>query len=216
MSVTALIKCVFNIQYNAQGFSEVYYLQESTFAAAQPVAATLAAWRANCLAEGGIMTWARISFVDRPRNTVAAIDRPIKPRIYAQSQSFSGRIQEPSTALQYRLETADGQWANRLIRGIPDAFVTDMTAAWTGGVGVNLPAALPDITDVALGQADIFQGFLKLLLTTTIYAKKLPGPTAAWDVQAWNRLVYRGVADRQTGRPFGVPRGRSRKRVPAG
>lgn len=216
-TVNTLMKLVLNIQYQAQGWSEVHYLRSNSFSDAVSTGGTIAAWRANALAPGCVMTWARCSWVDKPRNTVAVLDAPIKPRVYTGSTIWTGAVQDPVSALHYRFETAEGLWANRMFRGIPDAFINALAIQTAGGTLGPWPAAtpLPDLTDVSLQGFYIFQGLLRVLLDNTCMAKKLPGPIVGWDLTDWNRIVLRKVADRQTGRPFGVPRGRARKRVPA-
>lgn len=214
-TVSQVLKLVMNINYGGPGWSEGYYLDRASFADGLAIGGQLAAWRANSLAVGGVMNWARLSFIDRPRNTVGVINRPIKPRIYTGGTQYAGPIQQVQTSLFYRTETDDGRWANRLFRGIPDDFVREMTTTAPTLMG-TLPAVLPDINDTAVAQFDIFMGFLKLLMENTFYIRKGLGPTANWEMLPWNRLIFRGVADRQTGKAFGTPRGRARKRVPAG
>lgn len=214
--VNQVLKLVMNINYGGPGWSEGYYLDRASFADGLDIGSELAAWRANSLAVGGVMNWARLSFVDKPRNTVGVIKRPIKPRIYTGGTLYAGPLQQVQTALFYRTETTDGRWANRLFRGVPDDFVREQTITGVTSTIADVPAVLPDINDTAVAQVDIFRGFLKLMMANTFYIRKGPGPVVVWEMLPWNRLIFRGVADRQTGKAFGTPRGRARKRVPAG
>jgi hypothetical protein len=222
MLQTTALKLVYHIQYGAHGWQESHVMPQTTFAGAKVKAALVVDWRAASIAVGGTLTWARLSYIDRPRFTVAVIDRPRKPLVYAGS-TFTGAIEDPYTCLHARYETADGRWANRLFRGVPDLIVSELELQTVDTTILAWPfaAPLPDITDKNTAKIDIFRGMMRVIANETRYCKTItmPNPTAvppvvgSFELLDWNEIVYRKIANRNTGRPFGITRGRAPKRA---
>lgn len=210
-----LLQVVIHSKYSGQGWSEKFYLPQTTFDSAATTAKQLAIWRSAALAPGGQVVWARMSFVDTPRNTIACLVQPLVAATYR--GSVEGPIEDVYTALHYRFETADGHWANRLIRGIPDDAVKEMQIqpgllpTWQP-YGPTSP--LPDPADLTNEYPNMVLAYLEYARRVTIWAHQLPGPTVAWETMPWSKVIFRKVANRQTGVAFGMTRGRARKRTP--
>lgn len=216
-NVNTLMQAVCHIQSGANGFQERYFLNTTTFAAAKTVGELIMSWRASAMAPGLVMTWARTSFVDTPRNTIALIDRPLKTRAYTETGDHPSAPPETIyAALHYRFETAGGLWGNRLLRGINDEWIEDATLMYNdGSLRPYAPGdPLPDLTDVGRTRAEIFRGMLSILRDNTFYAGLITDdPEPLWELLPWNRIIFRKVAKRDTGSPFGITRGRARKKV---
>lgn len=212
---STLLQVVIHSKYGGQGWSDKFYLPQTTFDSASITARQLAIWRSAALAPGGQVCWARMSFVDTPRNTIACLNQPLLAATYA--GSTEGPIEDVYTALHWRFETADGHWANRLIRGIPDDVVREMqiqpniAPTWQP---YGPTSALPDPDDLSNPYPNMVLAFLEYARRVTIWAKLGPGPTVNFDTMPWAKVIFRKVANRQTGVAFGMTRGRARKRTP--
>lgn len=211
-----LLQLVMHVKYGANGWSEKYFMPQTTFASASLIAGRITLWRARSLADGCQVVWSRMSFVDTPRNTVACLTAPLGPLSTATSVQ-AGVIEDPYTSLHYRFETADGLWANRLIRGIADEVVEAMELQPNASTWLPFGSAdaLPDYNDPGVLRSQLLLGYLEYARRNTIHAKKLPGPVVAYETTEWNKIVFRKIGNRQTGAAFGTTRGRARKRVVA-
>lgn len=216
---TALLQLVIHSKFGGQGFSDKYFLPYTSFSDAATVANRLVRWRAAALTYPGEVCWARMSFVDTPRNTIGCLKAPI-PAGAAFTGGSSNPVEDVWTALHFRLETADGHWANRLVRGISDAAVQELKLQ-PNAVPTWVPYVpgdpLPDPDDPSTPYPNLVLGYMEYVRRNTIWAKlATPGPLFSWEVMPWSKVIFRKIANRQTGVAFGMTRGRARKRAPVG
>jgi len=211
-----LLQLVIHSKYGGHGWSDKWFLDYPDFASASLIASRIAIYRARALAPGGEVVWARMSFVDTPRNTVACLNAPIKPLAYTGEQATA--IQDPYTALHFRYETADGQWANRLIRGIGDDVVANfelVPSITTNNTWRQYGPtdALPSFNDPGIPHSNMVLAYLEYARRNTVHAKLDVGPTVSYIITPWSKVIFRKVANRDTGRAFGMTRGRAPKRA---
>lgn len=207
-----LIEAVLHFKSDdGRGFSETHFLPQTTLASALVNLTEMAAWAINARCPGLQLVYGRCSFVDTPRYTVAVDGLPGKPRVYKGVQETP--INTIETALQYRFETADGDWSNVLLRGIGDDLIVAGTPViGTSGLDPNVSYEGVDIANPDQYHIRIFKAYLDYLKKNTLYVKKNHPPAAfTFTTKPWNRCLFRKVANRQTGTWFGAPRGRASK-----
>lgn len=198
---------VLYVNYKNFGWSEKFNLPEDNYAAAVLKMALICAWRAAMLAPGCVIEWARVSIAGNPKEAMAAIDRPL-PSLFIDQQNVGvGPVNDPEVALHFRLETADGKHADRLVRGINDLWVRDtlidpLLAPLTPLT--PLPLLEPNLNNLA-----VIRSFMQVLLANTVHARRQAGVPPTYVTTDWARIIYRGVTNRKTGRPFGMSRGRA-------
>lgn len=213
MPVPSVAVATLYFEYKANGWSERYHLPETTYTDALPQATLLAKYRRSFLGSGAQITFGRVSFTGNPREGKAFLEGPL--------DAHAKTEQEPEdvwTGLMYRLETAGGpppqrsRWANRILRAVPDAMIFHqaLVAPPPSPLAAGAPLPGPDGTVVATMQ----RAFLTFLLRHTKMAVKITAGENAgqYDLLDWDRIVFRKVAKRDTGRPFGLSRGRAPKR----
>ncbi len=197
------------INGGTKGWSEKYYLPETTLAAAKTNFAVLCAWRAAVMPRDFKMVWARVAFMDALRQSKAVLSGPLSPNddgTTAADTAGYGPVNNTEDALLFRFETSVGDFATRSIRGIPDNQVTDdeLTAALT--IPASPPAAVPaGITADWLVNLGSFLSYLK---ANTVQGKVISRAPLSVDLNAWESVLFRRSAIRRTGRPFDTSVGR--------
>lgn len=197
------------INGGTKGWSEKFWLTDSTLATAMVSFNLLCKWRASLLAKDFTIAWARVTFADTLRNSKAAILAPLLPTgddtPAAVTQGF-GVVNKTEDGFLFRFETADGQWANRIIRGVPDQDLTDDEIVGNLVINPTPPAVVPAMG--VLTWLSFLGNYVGYLVNNTVQSKRLPGNPRTWNLTAWDRAIFRRAAIRRTGRPFDTSRGR--------
>jgi hypothetical protein len=205
-----------------QGWSEKHVINAvsgtppvPTYATAAPLALNIINNRANILALGAMIVWARLTLKSNPRLSVPALPGPV----------FAGRVDGETTVestnkvedcLEFRADDMAGIHSTRAIRCLRDSWIADTNA------GITVPAVLPTLASVAravqvsgfLLPVDALYNYLLAVMQNSVLLKKNPvsGP-AGWRSVNIVNWTYRGTGERKTGRPFNVSRGRAASRV---
>lgn len=201
------MKAVLHVNHVSGGFMESYYLKTNNYPDALTAAETLCNYRRSFLATGTEIVWARVSFLGNPRERQGLGGLPLGPLPQSPQDDPVNSMQD---ALHYAFETATGRWGNRLFRACPDTLIRD--AKFTGIMPepLNPALALSNPLDGGASLTRIRQSFLRWLIINTqnirVVAK---GPPPDGEAQAWSRCLARKVTTRDTGRPFGLHRGRA-------
>jgi hypothetical protein len=211
MAQDKLLKGVVAFTYQASGWQETYNLRETTYDSAIQRMIRLTKLRTAWMGKGVKITFSRVISAGGER------DAAIVPLLYPLEQhavvlaNTTYRHDEPNdpfTALMFRCQTPGGKWVNRFFRGIGDNYIVDteidtIPDAYT-------PLALPADQvnpDTSMSPLNLLRGFLAYVRDFTVRAKKT-GPSA-WEVEDFNGLAFRRVGKHNTGRPFGMFRGRA-------
>lgn len=208
--------------YGAYGWSEKYYIgsrsTNETPTAPYDQAAqdlfNLASYRGYLLGNNVKLTWARCSLLTRLRDSVAAIASPLSPRKVGTETTVEA-IDDPQTAILFRMEDGAGRYFNRHIRGLRESWVLDtelIDSVWAAGI---TPASdfVADPTPTLYTPVQAFQNYLLALLAYTVNVKKMTTGPSPYSVSAYNRTQFRKISSRKTGRPFGLSRGRASARM---
>lgn len=210
MATDTLFKGVLALTYQQSGWQETYNFAETTYNAALARAERLAKLRTAWMGAGVKLIFARVIKAGGERDAaIVPLDYPlVQHAVVANNTTF--KHLEPNdafTALMFRLQTASGKWVNRFIRGIGDNYVLDFEVDSTSNTFT--PLALPPDQvnpDTSQSPSNLLRGFLSYLRDFTVRAHKL-GP-ASWELENFNGIAFRRVGKHDTGRPFGMFRGR--------
>lgn len=205
-----LMKLTMNINYKGGGWSETYFggpdqpLQQ--FAAVLPQLITL---RRHTLPSSAEIVHAKMSVTGNDRDSVP-VNNGVLPGFHIIDAENPGVVDTTGVGVLVRYTTAAGKWATRILRGIPDEIITDnkllgsiTSPAWADG------AAVPDPT--AQGTWYLKMGlFLEYLKRNTQWHSPARNRVvnANFVIDPWAMWHVRRVAQRDTGRPFGLSRGR--------
>jgi hypothetical protein len=189
------------------GWSEVWYLGVSDFTAAQDIARSWAATRAQILAPDVQITYSRIvgnlpaTAAPRARQQRLATLQRINQ--LGTAQGAGGRFGDtPWQAVKLRWQSADQSvFRTQLVRGLPDAWF--------------------DKGDDKVGSAAVrawTQAALAAIGANTMQIRHVVGLPVKPDTRPFayvapQTLTYEGYTRRATGRPFGLPRGRRSNRT---
>lgn len=122
-------------------------------------------------------------------------------------------INNPGVGLLFRAETATGKWVNRLFRGVPDNFINNNAQQLSlGGAQPIRPGQPGFVAEGALVGSSALSNILSftgILMEYTQYIRRTSmGPPRVYTTADFNQILFRKVAQRDTGRPFGSSRGR--------
>lgn len=208
VSTNPMIGTLF-INGGTKGWSEKYWLTDSSYTTALITFGQLCKWRASLLATDFTIAWARVSFADTLRDSKAAIVAPLNPTgdgtPAALAQGF-GVVNKTEDGFLFRFETSGGKWCNRIVRGVPDQDLTDDQMVGALVIPATPPAAVPAMG--ALTWLSFLGNYLSYVLNSTVQSSLLPTKPRSWNLTAWDRVIYRRAAIRRTGRPFDTSRGR--------
>lgn len=199
-------------EYTEQGWSESVWLPSA--APEQALASLKILWdkRLNILPLNARGLYARVAQAGKPRDKHAypgpypvqgGVTPPLTPPVdeFCNDVEFAQRI---------GLETADGRWATYFLRCIPDGEVEDRRLKTA--LVIPPPNATP-VTPTTWVQA--VANYAELLRKNTVHCREVaPAPAQPtvrlFELTAWAVALDRGMAKKNTGRPFGVSRGRAR------
>ncbi len=191
------------------GFSEKYVVKtasSTTLSTAQDAFAKFVKFRQLILAKGTQIVWARVSMGDTTRQRLRCIDAPLDPVALSTEGGGIGDMNDMKSAIHIAFETAGGAWANRLVRGYRDAWVSGANVAVTPTVQASV---VPGTDDVAgLTAAVAFGNFIRAVMQYTRRVQESTSTPGLAVFSDWSTYVVRGVTGRDTGRAFGSGRGR--------
>lgn len=192
--------CVLFINWRNSGWSERYWLPTSDWIGTRALADKLARWRIAGCAQGCKIIWGRIGFSDDWRLSWPITALGITSRPYA---GMGGQlINTVWTRINWRFETADGRWVIRQWGGVPDDLVR---AAKIVGQLEPLPTddEMADLADHATPWRVAYTSMVRFFFENTVFAGHgRDWPDNLYDVEPWNRILVRGVGNRNTGRDF--------------
>lgn len=201
------MKFVLHVSHGAQGFQESYYLKTTSYTDGLVAGTKLLHYRRSLLAAGCAILWARVSFLGKPRERRGISGGPWGPLPQVPGQSTTDN---PSDALHYALESGTGRWGNRLFRCVQDDMIQDYHFNGIMPEPLNPALLLSDPLDGAASLNRIISSFLRWLVENTDHVRITDkGPPTLGDTEAWAAIIPRKVANRKTGRAFGVSRGRA-------
>lgn len=208
---------VIDIDYKVNGWTEKFYLRGVTsYATGLTKLRTLIFGRSALFGKGVECTYARVSRVDSDKDAlVCNLPYPIGPHPSLSSSPSSPPRdaldfpQEAQSAVQQREETANGKWANRYIRGIPDAWITNKRVVFPE-LFQPFGTAVPDNGipyDATQPHLDICQQFWRYLMDNVSIGHVNP-VTKVVTYSNIDFLATIGVTSRKTGRPSRASHGR--------
>lgn len=211
------IKCVLHLSHPHGGWSEVYNFPQQTYS---PQAMTnlqkLVQLRSYWMAVDVQITYARLSLAGIPKDAQAFDGLPVwhkhvpKPGAPLSSGLY---VNDIWTGPQFRFETAEGRWGIRIFRGVWDDMVGEMRVSESSDLELREDGTNVDPFGNAT-QHSKMKTFLYFLKTETCYVRKTTGATP-YDVRSWNRVLFRRLGKRDTGRPFGLFHGRAKTHAAA-
>lgn len=218
--------CVLHVSAPGGGFSEKYALKGSSGfdrPAAKSIGFELVARRAQSLASGTKIVWARVSRHSNPKDASRLLYGEL-PGGRTDALIGVGGIPAGETvnnvqaALHYRMESTDGQWGNRMLRGIPDLIVSNGTADLHAKT--NLPPGDPYhlfTDDASFTHKKAMENFLTFVQRNCAIAKPefvevdgIRTATGKYDRISIAEIAFRKVGTHKTGRPFGFSPGRAK------
>jgi hypothetical protein len=208
--VTTVWRGVMYFQYDEQGWSEAFWFDSDTYNVALIALEALFVERLSTLPNQATGIYARVAAAGRPRDKHAH-DGPY-PAVAGMpvlTPIISLFCNDVENAQRVGLETADGRWATYHLRCLPDdqvenrKLVTDLEIVTPGS------PIVPATTWSAR-----LANYIESVRKATRHCREI-APTAAtppvrqFEVTPWARALDRKLAKKNTGRPFGLSRGRA-------
>ncbi len=188
-----------------QGFSEVYTLKELDLETAAARLRELCALRLAVLPSGFKIVYARVIIRDGTNLSRSAFSGPHSP-LDTENPTGSdismgfGPVNKTEDALLIRFETLAGQWANRLLRAVPDVMIkANLLQGEFFVPGSPLGGGTPPAPGTWL---EALGNFLAFLIAHTALKKRWPAVPNAVALFNWYRAVFRRTAMRRSGRKF--------------
>lgn len=210
------------INFKSWGWSEKYIMGSHTAPSAVPEydeawqnLNSLAEARKYLLGNGCSIVWGRVSKQSALRDSVSAFGLAKQPALI-DTETTVDLINNPEACIQFRMEDLNGRYANRTLRGVRDGWVADsLTVPDIFPSNITADTALTPIPTppTLLTGAQAVKNYIATLMSVTVMAKKLSDDPLSWNCRAPRYCVFRGIKNRQTGRPFGSSRGRASSRV---
>lgn len=213
----------------AGGWSEKYFFVGADYSNALGHFADLVAWRLLISPPTVKLVFARINRIKAPRDHVPALlDYPVAGLAGSLTTPPALTCTDPAIALQFETDTiitgpdgvAQGEFADHYIRGLPGNLIKDMAYVVVAGTPavITVGTVDPGPPGTVATHAAAVSGFITKVATTTALAQYRPilvttPPTPQWLVTPWDTAIPRGVTRRRIGSPFGLKRGRARKRT---
>lgn len=205
------------MNYQQMGWSENIDIASVTDASALSVLKSYAAHRAWTLPAQVTIVYGRVTKVPFQRYSIALDNLPLVGKA---PNLTTPNIVKPNDAMVapcFHFIADEGKSSIRFFRGVPDDRVLDMqlvdappAGSWVDLVGpVGDGTANPSTWDVALKNVFSF-----IAQTTVVASKKQILNIAGVDQEGYRLRIFTGILSRQarkkdTGRPFGSPRGRA-------
>jgi len=229
-----------DIEAYGKGFSETYDLKcsDGQWATAEMELYNIAILRACLLGRGARLKYAVVSEDGPARKSKVVIPNPIEGTTgvgfdLVTTNEISVKINTLATKLNLRLQTANGDYVVRGVRGPCDSWIreykwvptgkpldvfeiddADINSAWDDAE--DLPGSeFFDFTKTytpAQFAAKFFtyekawQKYCKALMHFTLYRRFVPGSSGSagsYTNVEWEKIIYRGVRDRAAGLPSG-------------
>lgn len=166
--------------------------------------------RAFMLGAGCRISYARVSLASVLRDSVNAIYSPLDAGL-VDAEDDAEVINNPQTSAVIRCDDMGGKFVLRGFRGLRDSWVED--AALTAAIFSSNPSsdavitpAVPPLLDTATNAT---KWFLLWMKQNTVMARKNVLNPTIWTTFPIKYISFRKVGSRDTGRPFGVSRGRA-------
>lgn len=202
-----------------QGWSEKVDLGDISLASALTAGASFVNYRLTFLPSGCFLKYAKVSSKGKPADSKMIVKN------YPVAGEWDGTDlavpddtdaqhypSQANDALQVRFETDDGKSSNRFIHGIPDAVaVADELLTTVADTGIA-PVALATVQAMNTWAARVNE-YLALLRTSgQLFRQRVIGAVTVMQTSPIERVIYRQLGSRKTGRPFGISAGRARPR----
>ena len=206
MGVTNPYRVTLNINVKNAGWSERYFTAQTNASDALRVATTIAKYRTAFFGAGVSLVYAHASTTDSKKDAISCdLNFPLGPH-----KSVALGVEAPNdpfSAVQQRFETAGGQWVNRMYRGCPDNYIE--------GQVLNVPdyfrplpiGQAPYDPDGNANLANISKSFWTYLMLNSPHSRKETGNV--YNQIFYTRVMPIRISRHQTGRPFGLFRGRA-------
>lgn len=172
-----------------QGWSESYWMQATTSAAAKTALAAVITARKACLHTVYDILYSYVSQLGVNRDSFI-----VGGTVVNGSDTVVANIPEDAAiALLLRQESAEGNICNRYLHGVPKPSVVNREYI-VGGVAAF---------DTALA------AYITALTASTGYLKKTPAnPGFTYTIETWGTIVTRGATRHKVGKPFDLSHGR--------
>jgi len=212
IATASLYVGVLHCRLRGKGWSEKYELGGlASYAAAKTAFNVITLARTMLLANTGDVVHARVSKKDTKRERKALDGLPLPALDLLAEAGPPIAIEacnDVKSCIQVALETADGNWANRLIRGVRDSWIANHACIVTP----SIPAAVTAADTVAGKTEAVALGtYLRALLQYTVHLEPDPaaGQEGTFLSEPWDSAVVVQVTSRDTGRAFRSGRGRA-------
>ena len=163
---------------------------------------------------GVTMVWARLTDSLFKKRSNAVLSGPL-PAVALTAESPIEKVNEIGDSLLFRFESSTGITRNLILRGLRDSWVTDEDVTSSLVPAVPLLVATDTYTGGAMPgpytMANALKNFLLWVGFNTVNYKKSTSTTGIY--LPFTSIMYRNVTRRQTGRPFGLHRGRASNKV---
>lgn len=181
---------VFFEHFTGQGFSEVYYLTATTDTAAVTAIAQIATLRLAMMPDKNRALFWRISNGKIRGDTLV---RTATGGVDGTYGITTTETMPSNVSLKTRVQCEDRRWSMRYFHCLPEDCVTD--GIWTPTTAMNTA----------------FSALRTFLMEncTGVFAPREGEPVDVAIIKAIIDLIPLSVNTRRTGRPFGLPRGRS-------
>lgn len=207
-----VLQCVMSISDGGDGWQEKFFLPQDTVTDALPVALRVANFRLNCLPSVLQMDWVRVMVVGGERDGRSVFDAYPVIGKYAPGETPTSAELNPNLltdALRYRIETAEGPWSTRFLRGVPDEKIVASALATAIAAVTSIPADPTTVDATTETWETLVAQFLFAIKSLTIFMRrKLADDVLLTQTAAIIKTIPRGVEYKSTGRRFGQRPGR--------
>jgi hypothetical protein len=221
VNVSSMNRGTIFINYKSYGWSETFDMPPAPIADNLTKLKQLAKYRARTLPPAASVVYVRLSDRVDVRKSLGVIDAPYAGYFNIATAPAVTQINDPCTALCFRVQAEDFAASTRFIRGVPDDSVKDTVFQEGPPVGgwmwpLTSTFAVEDNPAAAASYLDAVKDYLSVVARHTVVAKKIPAgpghPILEFEANTILGYIFRGVRRHDTGRPFGQSRGRQTAR----
>lgn len=215
--VTKYFKITLFFKNAEWGWSETYVTNKSGDLEGQVAYANgLIVLRQYLMPPGCSIIFGRVTEVPASRKQQPAAWTQVIGQTDELTTPVAGECNRVEDALHFKFTGSSGKQAARHFRGVPDALITDKTFTIdepAGGWGNAASPGHPPVAVITTYQAALNTFLTYLKEHTFLASPKTTVTIAGQDVIGYNldsigSIIFRRVITRNTGRPFGSPRGR--------
>lgn len=209
-------------QKDAKGPSYVYTLGETSLQDAKPKLLEIVNYLKLLLPYNAYITYAAVHLSDREKNALQVIGAfagnvPLEEDTATSAIDYREPCNNAGTCFNFKFQTVDGKYCNRPIRLLRDSWVSNdyMTslALVNGQIDASTVYFPAEVSGNYTGVNALKNYLLSVMKNSYLHQKKVVAGAVQHNLLAFDSVIFRGVGTRDTGRPFGMSRGRRAARV---